>query len=124
MVLTMKPILSVGMTHRSEIQDRLGLELEIRLNKDGMKLPETRPASEYLARVAEFIFKKGCLQPTNLPIKIGSGRHLVNSEPKQRASVEMFCPKIASQSVHLGTNYNKDGIRRKTENLTRLYSDG
>lgn len=110
-------------TGRSVIQDQLESELGITVTREKIDLPEGRAASECLSQVVDFLLEKGHLQTSDLPIKSGHKRYIVNFEPKHQNGGEMIRPKEIPQGVYVETNYNKEGIKRKIEYLVRITSD-
>lgn len=109
--------------NRTEIQDQLESRLGIVVSREGVELPEDRAASECLSQVADFLLEEHYLQLSDFPIKSGHKRYLINTEPKHQNGDGMLRPKQISQGVYVETNYNKEGIKRKIENLVRIASD-
>lgn len=111
------------MVDRFELEEGLKSELDIQITDEGIQLPENTAGTECLANVANFLFKNDYLLKSDLPIKSGYKRYLINSEPVHQTGDEMFRPKELQQDLYIETNFNNEGIKRKIEFLVRISSD-
>ena len=99
-----------------EIRTHTGIKVG---DNEEIDLPDDRPATESFADFVSFLFNKEYLSKNDLPIKSGSTRFLLNTEPTHQNGDEMVRPIDISSGIYLERNFNKDGIRRKIRYLCR-----
>lgn len=97
-----------------DIQENTGVKIEDR----SIELPDDRAATESLTSVVEYLFSANLLSKSDLPIKGGHSRFLVNSEPVHQDGEEMRRPLEVSDGIFVEKNYNKSQIQNK---ILQLY---
>lgn len=93
------------------------------IKEDSVKLPEDQTATESLSDFARFLFEEGYLSESDLPIESGWSRYLLNTEPTHSDGEEMRRDVEILSGVFLERNYNREGIKRKIQQLHRLIQD-
>lgn len=93
------------------------------INGDSIELPEGQAATESLADFARFLFEEGYLSENDLPIIGGWSRYLLNTEPIHSDGEEMRRDVEILSGVFLERNYNREGIKRKIQQLHRFVQD-
>ena len=85
--------------------------------EDEVILREDISGAEQLRDFVTFLHENGYLDETDLPIKSGETRYLLNNEPLHQDGEEMVRPKQAGDSVYVETHNN---TKNKKEFILRL----
>jgi hypothetical protein len=98
------------------------VESEVGLIQQGgvVAFPNDQAATEYFTAFVDFLLTGGYMTDTDIPIKNGTKRHLINAEPVDEGD-EMYSPKVVGDGFYIETNFSKNDMKQKIVELGQEY---
>ena len=97
-------------------------ELGIKKEENGdITLNPQKSAKQNLVDFVKYLFKRGYLRKSDLPVSSGYKRYLLNTEPVHKDGTKMRLREEIEEGVYLETHFGVEAIKDKIKKLAEEY---